>query len=214
MFLDLGFLMRVKFFALWLSLIAVVMFILQNLFPSFTQALLLNQESWFQIYRFVTAIFLHGSLQHLTFNLFALILFGLILEKLIGTKKFLFVFFVSGVAANLISVNFYQFSLGASGAIFGILGALTVIRPRMVVWAFGLPMPIFVAAILWALADIIGIFNPSNIANIAHLAGIFFGLLLGLIFRLSKKTTNQYTYSYKVKIPENYIRSWEEEYLR
>ena len=60
-------------------------------------------------------------------------------------------FFISGILANLISVNFYNSSLGASGAIFGVIGALVVVRPWMFVWAFGLPLPMIVAGILLVL---------------------------------------------------------------
>ena len=125
--------MRNKYFALWLSVICVLIFILQLAFSGFTDALVLNQSSWLEPWRFVSSIFLHGSPLHLIFNLFALILFGLILEKLIGSNKFLVVFFASGIIANLIAVNFYPSSLGASGAVYGILGALTILRPKMVV---------------------------------------------------------------------------------
>jgi membrane associated rhomboid family serine protease len=175
-----------KFYTLWLTGIIIVFFIFQSLSGGFTDALILNQESFSQPWRFVSAIFLHGSLSHLVYNLFALILFGLILESLVGSKKFLLLFFITGILANLISVNFYFASLGASGAIFGIIGALAVIRPMMTIWAFGLPMPMFVAAIIWAAGDIIQTFVPTNVGTIAHLSGIFFGVILGLFFRKKK----------------------------
>jgi hypothetical protein len=189
------------------------MFILQLLIPNFTNALVLNQQSFPQIWRFITSIFLHGSIEHLIFNLFALIMFGLILESLIGTKKFLIVFFVSGVLANLIAVNFYSSSLGASGAIYGILGCLAVIRPLMTIWAFSLPMPMFIAAIIWIILGIIGIFNPiDNIGHIAHLSGIFFGVLFGLYIRIKNK--NKIIKKDKIKIPEKYMQNWENYYIK
>src|SRR3989338_10954625 len=97
-----------KFYALWLSAICILFFILQIAIPGFTDALVLNQQSFIEPWRFVTAIFLHGDITHLIYNLFALVLFGLILEKLIGSRKFLIVFIFSGIFANLISVNFYD----------------------------------------------------------------------------------------------------------
>ena len=97
-----------KFYSLWLSLIIIIIFILQNIIPNFTDLFVLNQKAItnFQIYRFLTAIFLHGSITHLAFNLFALFFFGLVLEKTIGTKRFLIAFFSTGIIANIISVNF------------------------------------------------------------------------------------------------------------
>lgn len=192
----------------------IAVFILQTTFPNFTESLLLNQQAFPQIYRFITAIFLHGSLTHLIFNLFALILFGLILEKLIGSYKFLFIFLASGIIANIISVFFYPSSLGASGAIFGIIGALTIIKPLMSVWAFNLPMPLFLAAILWAIGDILGIFYPSGIGNIAHLSGLALGLLLGIYFRFKHKEKQEISYSYKINIPESYMQDWENRFMR
>lgn len=202
-----------KFISLWLALFCILMFILQIAIPNFTDSLILNQNSFSEPYRFISSIFLHGSLTHLIYNLFALLLFGLILEKLIGSKKFIIVFFSSGIIANLISVNFYSSSLGASGAIFGIIGALTIIRPLMAVWAFGIPMPMFIASILWITGDILGIFMPSNIGNIAHLSGIAIGILSGLILRLTSKKQPR-SFSYKIKIPDDYLDKWEDRYIR
>ena len=200
---------KFRFYSIKLSLIIIAVFLLQIIFSSFTDFFLLNSESFFQPWRFVTSIFLHGGLSHIIFNLFALILFGSILESLIGGKKFLIVFFVTGIIANLIAVNFYPSSLGASGAIFGVIGALVVIRPLLVVWAFGLPMPIFLAGILWVVGDLIGLFVPSNVGNIAHLSGMFFGLILGLVYR--KKIPRAIVS--KPKMDEGTARRWEDSYF-
>lgn len=205
-----------NFYAIWLSVLIIGVFVLQVSLPGITENLVLNSRAInnFEIYRFVTAIFLHASLSHLVFNLFALILFGLILESIIKSKRFLLVFFLSGIIANIVSVNFYSSSLGASGAIMGIIGALAIIRPFMMVWAFGIIMPMSIAAILWILGDILGLFMPSNIGNIAHLSGVVVGILFGLIFRLSKKyKTNKKTKT-RLNIPEDYMNQWENAYIK
>jgi membrane associated rhomboid family serine protease len=204
--------MKFKFYALQLTAICILVFILQITLPSFTELFLLNQKSFSQIWRFVTAIFLHGSLAHLLYNVFALALFGSILEKLIEGKRFLIIFFLTGVLANLVAVNFYNTSLGASGAIFGVIGALIIIRPMLIIWAFGLPMPIFVAGILWAALDFIGIFVPSNVGNIAHLVGMFFGLLFGLILK-KRRSRRPRTLRDKIVLNENKIKAWEDKNL-
>lgn len=174
---------RFRFYALKFCGIMFILFLTQLLISGFTELFLLNSSSYLQIWRFVTAIFLHGGLAHLLYNIFALALFGSMLERLIGSTRFLMVFFVTGVLANIVSVNFYDSSLGASGAIFGVIGALIVIRPLMFIFAFGFPMPLFIAGIIWAAGDLIGLFVPSNVANLAHLSGMFFGLILGFIYR-------------------------------
>ncbi len=185
--------MKFKYYALKLCLLMIIVFILQIIFSSFTALFILNNLAINQYWRFLTSIFLHGGPLHLIYNLFALGLFGTILENLIGGKKFLFIFFITGILANLISVNFYENSLGASGAIFGVIGALIVIKPWLIIWAFGLPMPIFIAGILWALGDLLGAIgfltgNPiDNTGNIAHLSGMFFGFLFGFIFKQKRR---------------------------
>lgn len=202
--------MKIKGIALLLSGFCILVFIMQLVFPSTTGLILLDQNSFSQPWRFLTAIFAHGGAGHLLYNIFALALFGSILEYNIGSRKFALIFFVTGIVANIIAVNFYPSSLGASGAIFGVIGAIVVLRPSLVVWAFGLPMPMFVAGILWAAGDIIGIFVPSNVGNIAHLAGMAIGLLFGAVYRNWRYQTRPPTRAY---INENHIRDWENRYL-
>lgn len=201
--------MKFKFYALKLSGIIILIFLMQLFIPGFTELFLLDSNSWIQPWRFLTSIFLHGDLIHLFYNLFALALFGSILEKLIGKRGFLMIFLVSGILANLISVNFYPSSLGASGAIYGVIGALIVVRPMMIIWAFGLPMPIFIAGILWAAGDAIGIFVPSNVANIAHLSGMAFGLIIGIFYRKKRVRRKKH----KIYFNEGSVRQWEDRWL-
>ncbi|PIN89751.1 hypothetical protein COU60_02990 [Candidatus Pacearchaeota archaeon CG10_big_fil_rev_8_21_14_0_10_34_76] len=209
--------MSFRFYAFKLSGIMALVFVAQLLIPGFTDIFVLNTKAWVEVWRFVASIFLHGGVGHLLYNLFALMLFGSVLEALIGGKRFIFVFFVTGIIANLISVNFYSSSLGASGAIFGVIGALIFVRPLQVVWAFSLPMPIFVAGILWAIGDIIGAVgffagNPiDNTGNIAHLSGMGFGLLLGIFYRrkFGKRKRNE-----RFKLDEKTARDWENNWMR
>ncbi len=202
-----------RHWALWLSLICIIIFILQIAISGFTELFLLDIEKYFEIWRFLTSIFLHGDLAHLLYNLFALALFGSFLEGLIGSRKFFAVFFVTGIIANLIAVNFYPSSLGASGAIFGIIGALIIVRPSLMVWAFGLPMPIFIAGILWAIGDLIGIFVPSNVGNIAHLAGMASGLIMGSFYR-DWKERRETRNKERIIIDEKSMRNWEDSWAR
>ncbi len=176
---------KFRFYFLWLSFLCVIIFVLQMIIPGFTELFVLNNRALYlmEYWRFASAIFLHADIVHLLYNLFALLFFGIILERKIGSNRFLIVFLISGIAANIISVNFYSSSLGASGAIYGIIGCLAILDPFMFVWAFGLLMPMFIAAILWALGDLIGLFIPSDVGHIAHISGIGFGILFGILFR-------------------------------
>lgn len=206
--------LKYKNYFLSLIIVCVMVFILQVLIGGFSDIFLLNQESWLQPWRFLTAIFLHGGILHLIYNMFALFFFGIVLERTIGSRRFLAVFLTTGILANLVSINFYDSSLGASGAIFGIIGALIVLKPKIIVWAFGLPMPLFVAGILWVAGDLIGIFTPSNVANIAHLSGMGFGLIIGSFYRKFVYRNLVGEKREKLKLEESSMRRWEDDYLR
>ena len=145
----------------------------------------------------LTAIFLHINLDHLLFNMIALLIFGSILEKRIGNQPFFALFIISGIIGNLgylITVsNPIIPVIGASGAIYGVMGTLAVLEPYRLVYLYGLmPLPMAGAAILWALGDIMGLFTPSNIAHGAHLAGMLIGVLYGLQLRNRQRNSTFY----------------------
>ena len=208
---------RFRFYFGWLIGICVLFFILQLVLSGFTDALVLNQRAFGEPWRFVTAIFLHGDFGHLLYNMFALLFFGGVLERLVGGKRFLLVYFVTGIGANLFSVFFYPSSLGASGAIFGVIGALVLIRPSLTVFAFGMPMPMFLAGILWGVGDVIGAVgyftgNPiNNTGNLAHLSGMALGLLFGAVYRSwSQRREKKVVY----RFDEDSMQQWEDTWMR
>ncbi len=169
-----------RFAALWLSGTCIAVFILQAIFGT-EPFLLVNSLKWSEPWRLLTSIFAHGSPAHLLSNIFALSLFGLILEGRIGSRKFLWFFMLSGVVVNVFSP--YGRSLGASGAIYAVIGALAVLRPAMVVWVQWIPMPMIFAGLVWLLQDVFGLFYPSGVANAAHISGLFLGAGAGLAWR-------------------------------
>lgn len=194
--------------SLWLSLGIFVVFIIQITVSGFTDFFILNTNHILtRPWTLITAVFLHSNLVHLLYNLFGLALFGVILENIIGTKKFLKLFFIAGLVASLASVPFYDRVLGASGAIFGIIGMLAILRPKMVIWLYGMPMPMFIALIVWAVIDIFGIFFPSGTANIAHLAGLAVGIVLGITNY--KKYKENRPKKESINIDEKKVKEWE-----
>ena len=203
--------MKFNYLSLKITGFLVFVFILQILFPQLTNLFVLESSDVFtRPWILITSIFLHGGLSHLLLNGFALALFGSILEQIIGSKRFLFVFFVSGIFASIFSSFFYDSALGASGAIFGVLGTLTVLRPLMTVWVSYMPMPMWVAAIVWALQDIFGIFIPDNIANFAHLGGLFLGLIIGFYLRRKpEKKVKTRRKKGDIMLTKDEIESWE-----
>lgn len=204
--------MKYNWFALKLVIICVIVFIFQIIYPQITeQFALVSAIVITNPWTIITSIFLHGSFQHLFYNMFALGLFGSVLEKIIGGKKFLILFFVSGIIAGIGSVLFYTASIGASGAIFGVLGTLGVLRPKMTVYVGYVPMPMAFAVVLWAIGDLVGLFAPTEVAHAAHLFGLAFGLILGFILRKQYKEVQ--TKRKEHKIDEEEFEEWEDEWM-
>ncbi len=199
-----------RFISLWLCGIFIAMFVVQLWVG--TNAVILDRSLvWQEPWRFMTAIFAHANMGHLLTNLFALGLFGLVLKGRIGSQRVLWLFLISGILINVFSP--YQRSLGASGAIFAILGALVVLRPFMMVWVSGIPMPMIIAGIVWLAQDIFGLFIPTNVGNIAHIAGLFFGIGTGFFWR------KEFADRPKPKIPrdnalEKELDAWENVYMK
>ena len=205
---------KFKWYALKLSLICVFIFLLGYSFPEviFNNFVLVSSEVFTRPWGLVTYIFLHAGPEHLFFNLFALVLFGSILEKIIGYKKFLIVFFSAGIVSGIATVFFYNSTVGASGAIMGILGFLGAIRPKMIVPAMGIILPMVVAIALWAALDIIGIFSADHVAHWGHLGGLFFGIIVGLKLRGKYKIVKKK--EEKVKISNEEFEEWERKYMQ
>lgn len=197
--------------ALWLSLAIVIIFILQAILENFTDFFILDSRLVIpRVWTLLTAVFLHSGLLHLMYNLFGLALFGSILEHIIGSRKFLILFFVSGLVASFVSLPFYTRVLGASGAIFGILGMLGILRPKLTVWLHHMPMPMIVALFVWGAGDVIGIYAPSGTANIAHLGGLFVGVSAGFYYR--RQFRERKPKREEVYIDEEKVKEWEKSF--
>jgi len=205
--------MKLKYVPLYILGICIVMFILQYIIPGFTESFLLFSDDIFiRPWIIITHMFLHGSGSHILYNMFALVMFGLILESIIGSKKFAIVYFTSGIIAALGSVFFYSATLGASGAIFGILGALAILRPKMTVFIGYIPMPMIIAAGVWVAIDLFGILFPTNVANVAHILGLLTGVAFGLYYR---KRYGEYLsgVSGSIRVNEREIEKWERRWM-
>ncbi|MFB6088729.1 MAG: rhomboid family intramembrane serine protease [Candidatus Aenigmatarchaeota archaeon] len=204
---------KFNWWSIKLVIICTCLFILQSIFPTITNRFALTSSRVLsEPYLLISSIFLHGNPEHLIFNIFALGLFGSILEKIIGSKKLIKIFFITGIIAGMGAAFFYESSLGASGAIFGLIGTLTVLRPKMMVWAFGAPLPMFLAAFIWITIDVIGFFAPTGTANAAHLAGLFAGILVGLYLRPNFKKEEKGETDEDVP-SEKELEKWEDNWI-
>ncbi len=198
-----------RYSAIILCIIIFIVFIFQITLNGFTDSLkLIGKDAFNRPWTLITSIFLHGSLEHLMYNLFALALFGIILENVIGTRKFLVLFFISGLIASIISSFFYNSALGASGAIYGILGALVVLRPTMQIWAYYIPMPMYIAGLVYFVVNFFGAyFGIGNTGYIAHLSGLVIGLMFGFILR--KKFGEHRNYTHINESIDKYLDEYE-----
>lgn len=174
-----------RFAALWIAAACLVVFGLEMVF-GVSPFVLDTHVMWSQPWRIPLSVLAHAGVEHLLFNLFSLVLFGLILEGVVGPRRVLWLFVVSGLAVALATpLTPYTRVLGASAAIFAIIGALVVLRPRMVIWIDFIPMPMAVAGLVWIAMNVFGIFYPTDVANYSHLIGMAIGLAVGLWWRRS-----------------------------
>ena len=175
----------------------------------------------FKLFQLVTYMFMHADFQHVFFNMFAVWMFGRTLEQVLGSKRFLTYFMVCGIGAGLVQevVQYIQYAtklshydgvntglavipmeeylnlmttVGASGAVYGILLAFGMLFPNSQMFVFPFPFPIkakfFVIA--YAVIELFSGFGSSGdgIAHFAHLGGMIFGFFLIMYWR--KKNSN------------------------
>ncbi|MGQ9819264.1 MAG: rhomboid family intramembrane serine protease [Candidatus Kapaibacteriales bacterium] len=177
----------------------------------------------FWIWQLITYQFLHGGIWHLFFNLFALWMFGVELENLWGSRKFLSFYLLSGIGAGLFQLFIAPIfsdpapTIGASGAIFGVLSAFGFTFPDRPIFMFPIfiPIPAKFFVILYAgLAFLFGITGSAgNIAHIAHLGGAITGIFLlkygdriGIYRLINRLTGGERYYSYTTSSPRFYVR--------
>lgn len=138
----------------------------------------------FFLWQLVTYIFLHAGFMHILFNMFFLWMFGGELERTWGSREFCRFFFVCGIGAGISTVivdwNSPVSTIGASGAVYGILLAYGVLFPRRIILIWGI-FPIqarYLVMILGGISFISSLDQSSSgIAHIAHLGGMVFGYL-------------------------------------
>jgi membrane associated rhomboid family serine protease len=138
----------------------------------------------------LTNMFIHAGVWHIFANMITLYFFGSFLNRLIGTWRFLVVYFAGGIASSiayLLLAPRWDIAVGASGAIFALGGVLAVMRPklRVIMFPIFVPMPLWVAIIgIFAVFTILAIVGVlPTIAWQGHLGGLVAGLVAGLILR-------------------------------
>jgi len=212
-----------------LIIINVLAFLLENVVKNFDiekwGSLYYYKSTMFHPYQFITAMFLHANLGHIFFNMFGLWMFGTILEKFIGSQKFLIFYFICGIGAGLFEqlltpydtlqiakatpeylsgqyplqevVQSYlesNYSLGASGAIMGVLAAFAYLFPNTQLFIMFIPIPVKAKYVIpfFVLIDVFGGFyriKGDDVAHFAHLGGALVGFLVMLYWNKTNRKT-------------------------
>lgn len=148
------------------------------------------------IWQIVSYMFLHGGMFHIFLNMYALLLFGSHIEHLWGSKKFLLYYFFTGVGAGLLILGINMAAgepaasiptIGASGAVFGLLLAFGVLFPDVeILLFFVLPIKAKFLVIMYGAIEfysLVTMGTSSSVSHVGHLGGIIFGLIFFFIMR-------------------------------
>ena len=159
-------------------------------------------SDFFHIWQPLTYMFMHASIDHIFFNLFALWMFGYVLENFWGTKRFVAYYMICGIGAAVvhmtISILFHLPpvpTVGASGAVYGILLAFGMMFPNERIYLYFLvPIKAKWFVIGYAAIELFeGLFRSSDgVAHFAHLGGMLFGFILIMLWRNHSSRSNRW----------------------
>ncbi len=152
------------------------------------------------LWTLLTSMFMHGGFFHLFANMLSLIFVGSLMERILGRKRYFWFYILSGVFASLVFValSFYftsdinSYAVGASGALFGLIGVLVFITPNLPVYLFFIPIPVKMKyaapgllILLWFISVAPIAFGGQQIpiGNTAHFGGLLAGLAYGIYLR-------------------------------
>jgi len=139
-------------------------------------------DTHFQIFQPITHLFMHGSLSHIFFNMFALLSFGPWVENQIGSRKFLLFYFIMGFGAAILQMLLSNGAMiGASGAIFGVFVYFTILNPDAQLSIFLLPISFKAKHFLYfilGLEILSALFMDDGVGHFAHLGGALTGFIL------------------------------------
>ena len=186
------------FSVLWLTEIIVIDFVAIKPYNIFQGAYL---------WTFVTSMFMHVGFFHIFANMFSLFFLGGLVEKILGKKRYFYFYMIAGLFAGAFFVlsslfftgDYDTFAVGASGALFGLVGLLVLLTPNLPVYVMFIPIPIKmkyagpgILIVLW----FISIAGDIPIGNTAHLGGLIVGILYGIYLKVKYKRKTKYLGKY------------------
>ena len=180
-----------------INILMLVLTYLNN--PLMSKWFALNPISFlWKPWQLVTYMFMHGGFGHLFFNMYTLFIFGSVLENVWGTKKFLTFYFVTGIGAALVNIGVqyltgsFALTVGASGAIYGILMGCAMLYPDSMLTLILPPVSMkakWFVLIFAGIELLLGISNnpADNVAHFAHLGGLVFAFLLLMFWKKRRR---------------------------
>ncbi len=206
-----------------INILVMIMMALNETFMLEKFALFYPTSPFFHLWQPVTHMFLHGGFGHLFFNMYSLFIFGSVLERVWGVKKFLLFYFVTGIGAAAVhsGVQWIQMqtyinaaaegstvamqamhmlkmtpTVGASGAIYGVLMGYAMLYPESVLTLIFPPVSLkakWFVLIFAAIELALGVFGTrAGIAHFAHLGGLIFGFILILYWKKRHSLYSRY----------------------
>lgn len=181
--------MVLKLIAINLLLFLTTEFFYPNLYFYLSMIPAAVMEGW--VWQLFTYMFMHADFSHLFFNMFGLLIFGIPLERQLGSREFLLFYLVTGLFSGVFSFLFYLIGgqylvvlLGASGALYGVMLLFSVCFPRSVIFIFGLiPVRAPIMVILYTVIEVANqlLATGGGVAHMTHLAGFGIAFLYCLI---------------------------------
>lgn len=155
------------------------------------------------LWTFLTSMFMHAGFFHLFVNMFSLFFVGTLIQRILGEKRYLYFYLISGLFAGIffVALTFLtkdfswsesiigsvdSFAVGASGALFGLIGLMIFLTPNLPVYVMFIPIPIkikYAAPGMLVLLWLISVAGNIPIGNTAHLGGLIAGLIYGLYLK-------------------------------
>lgn len=146
------------------------------------------------IWTFVTSMFMHGGFFHIFANMFSLLFVGALVERLLGSRRYFWFYLISGLFAGFFFValslvftsDFNAYAVGASGALFGLIGLLMLLTPNLPVYIMFIPIPVkmkYAAPGMLIVLWLISVAGNIPVGNTAHLGGLLAGLVYGLYLK-------------------------------
>ena len=201
--------MRIPAVTKWLLLLNVAAYIVDLLLEgrgiqlSMLCGLWWAGSPYFHMWQPLTYMFMHAGLMHLFFNMFALWMFGRIIEQLWGPKRFLLYYIVCGLGAGAVQefcqwlgwIDTYAMTIGASGAVYGVLLAFGMCLPEERIFIIPIPFPIKAKyfVLIYAVIELVeGMSVSDSVAHFAHLGGMLFGFLLIMYWKREAQRRQSY----------------------